>query len=83
MEGATDIINAINGLRSALLNNQSDYCETQEACRIIGVNNIRALKHLNDKGVLTRYPREGKRFVYKKTECYKVAALLDNKTITL
>lgn len=82
MDIQNQILQELKGIRAALLSNQTDYCETEEASRIIGLNNTRDLKKLHDQGVLPRYSR-GTGYKYKKSDCYKVAALLDNNQITL
>lgn len=76
------IIKTLADIKHLLASNQSDYCETEEACRIIGVNNFRYLAQLYKNGVLPRYPR-GDGFKYKKADCYKVAAALDSQAIVL
>lgn len=69
-------------IKNILASNQSDYCDTDEACRIIGLSNYRYLGQLYTREILPRYNRaEG--YKYKKSDCYKVAAALDNKTIVL
>lgn len=82
MEINVAILTKLSSIEHLLASQQTDYCDTEEASRIIGVSNTRDLKQLYDAGYLARYPR-GKGFVYKKTDCYKVASLLDNKTIVL
>jgi hypothetical protein len=76
------IVKILADIKHLLASNQSDYCETEEACRIIGVNNFRYLAQLHKRGVLPRYSR-GDGFRYKKADCYKVAAALDSKAIVL
>ncbi len=61
---------------------QSDYCESDEACRIIGVKNYRYLGQLNKNDLLPRYKR-GEGFKYKKKDCLRIAAALDSQTIVL
>ncbi|MES2138655.1 MAG: hypothetical protein V4511_03035 [Bacteroidota bacterium] len=76
------IVKALVDIKHLLSSNQSDYCETEEALRIIGLNNYRYLAQLHKKNMLPRYPR-GDGFKYKKADCYKVAAALDNQQIVL
>lgn len=76
------IVTLLSEIRNGIFSGQTDYCDTQEAARIIGLNNTRDLKRLYEQGVLPRYPR-GTGFKYKKTDCHKVAAMLDNKQITI
>lgn len=76
------IVGILSEIRNGLLSTQTDYCDTQEAARIIGLNNTRDLKKLYDQGVLPRYQR-GTAYKYKKTDCHKVAAMLDNNQIQL
>jgi hypothetical protein len=68
-------------IKHLLASNQTDYCDTAEAARIIAIPQ-RHLKVLHVKHGLPRYQRV-KSYVYKKTDCYKYAALLDSNTITL
>lgn len=68
-------------IKNLLSTNQSDYCNTEEAARILAIP-ARHLKQLHEKEGLPRYPRI-KSFVYKKSDCYKYAAMLDQGTITL
>lgn len=68
-------------IKNLLSSNQSDYCDTEEASRIMKLP-ARHLKRLHKEFGLPRYPRV-KSFVYKKTDCYKYAAMLDQGTITL
>ena len=75
------IIHEIRELKNVLGSNQTDYCDTEEASRILAVPS-RHLKKLHEEFGLPRYPRV-KSFVYKKTDCYRYAAMLDNKTIML
>jgi hypothetical protein len=76
------IIKKLDTLINLLSSGQSDYCESEEACRIIGVNNFRYLAQLHKRELLPRYPR-GDGFKYKKSDLYKIAAALDNGTIVL
>lgn len=76
------IVELLSDIRKGILSSQSDYCDTDEAARIIGLDNTRYLKRLFEQGVLPRYPR-GTGYKYKKTDCYRVAALLDNNQIKI
>jgi hypothetical protein len=76
------VLEELRLIRIALLSNQSDYCDSKEACRIIGVNNYRFLSQLFQRGLLPRYSRADG-YKYKKADLYKVAAKLDDKTIVL
>lgn len=82
MDYQKEILQTLQDIKQLLAANQSDYCETEEACRIIGVKNYRYLKQLNDRGLLPRYQR-GDSFKYKKTDLYKIAAKLDSGAIVL
>lgn len=82
MSNEEKIVEKLDDIAKLLASNQSDYCESDEACRIIGVNNTRYLTQLHTKGHLPRYQR-GEGFKYKKSDCYKVAALLDSEKIVL
>jgi len=79
--GIKEIITELQGLKQILASNQSDYCDTDEAARIIAVPE-RQLKILHERYGLPRYKRV-KHFVYKKVDCYRYAALLDNQDIVL
>ncbi len=82
-EAETILVSELKEIKNLLASNQTDYCDAKEACRIIGLTNVRYLKQLSeDKNVLPRYPRV-KSFIYKKSDCYKVAAMLDSKQIIL
>lgn len=81
-EAETILINTLQEIKTLLASNQTDYCNSEEACRIMGLTNVRDLKQLYDKGFLPRYPR-GKSYMYKKTDCYKVASRLDDKQIII
>lgn len=75
-------LQVLSDIKHLLASGQSDYCETDEACRILGLNNNRYLTQLFKRELLPRYPRaEG--FRYKKTDLYKIAAALDTKIIIL
>ncbi len=79
--GIEQIVEELRELKSILSSSQSDYCDTEEASRILAVPS-RHLKELHVKHGLPRYPRV-KSFVYKKVDCYKYAAMLDAQTIIL
>jgi hypothetical protein len=81
MEQLTEILKELKELKQILASNQSDYCDTEEASRIIAIPS-RHLKALHEKHGLPRYQRV-KSYVYKKKDCYKYAALLDSQTIVL
>lgn len=82
-ESIRDLIKAIDKLCEVMGNNKTDYCGSQEALLIIGLSNIRDLKKLNELGVLIRYKRKGSNYLYKKSECIKVAELLDLQKIVI
>lgn len=75
-------INLLSEIKTLLASNQSDYCDSDEACRIIGVNNYRYLAQLHQRDLLTRYPR-GDGYKYKKADLYKIAGSLDKGEIVL
>lgn len=75
-------INLLSDIKKLLELNQSDYCDSDEACRIIGVNNYRYLAQLYQRDLLPRYPR-GDGYKYKKTDLYKIAGALDKEEIVL
>lgn len=79
--GIKEIVTELQKLQTLLAANQSDYCDTDEAARIIAVPE-RQLKILHERYGLPRYKRV-KHFVYKKVDCYRYAALLDNQDIVL
>lgn len=79
--GIENVIAELREVKDLLASNQSDYCDTAEAARIIAIP-ARHLKVLHEKHGLPRYPRV-KSYVYKKVDCYKYAALLDSGTIVL
>lgn len=81
MDILKEILSEIKNLSSLLASNQSDYCDTAEAARIIAIP-ARHLKALHEQHGLPRYPRV-KSYVYKKADCYKYAGLLDSQTIVL
>lgn len=81
MEKLTEILLELKSISSLLASNQSDYCDTAEAARIIAIPQ-RHLKALHEKHGLPRYQRV-KSYVYKKSDCYKYAGLLDSNTIVL
>lgn len=76
------LIETLRKTNDLLAFNQSDYCDTKEAARIIGLTNERYLTQLYNKNLLIRYPR-GNGYVYKKTECYAIAGKLDNRSVVL
>lgn len=82
METNAAILEKLSSIEMLLASAQSDYCDTKEAARIIGLENTRYLKQLNEGGYLPRYAR-GKGFVYKKKDCYLAATKLDQKIIVL
>jgi hypothetical protein len=79
------ILQELKTISSALLANQTDYADSEEAARIISLKNTRDLKRLNEMQILPRYPRGkgGKGYVYKKKDCHRVAAMLDENKISL
>ena len=79
--GIKEIVTELQKLQTLLAANQSDYCDTEEAARIMAVPE-RKLKVLHERYGLPRYQRV-KHFVYKKTDCYRYAALMDNQSIVL
>lgn len=79
--GIKEVITELREVKTLLASSQSDYCNTEEAARIIAIP-ARHLKELHEAHGLPRYPRV-KSYVYKKSDCYKYAALLDSKTIVL
>lgn len=79
--GIKEIVTELQKLQTLLAANQSDYCDTEEAARIMAVPE-RQLKILHERYGLPRYKRV-KHFVYKKVDCYRYAALLDNQDIVL
>jgi len=79
--GIKEIIKELQDLKAVIASNQSDYCNTSEAARIMAVSE-RDLKKLHINYGLPRYQRV-KHFVYKKVDCYRFAALMDNQTIVL
>lgn len=83
MELNHEILKTLQSIEGLLAGQQTEYCDTQEAARIIGLDNPDDLKQLHDMGVLPRYQRKGRTFKYKKAECKKAAQALDNGTIKL
>lgn len=81
MDIQTEILKELKIISTLLASNQSDYCDTEEASRIIAIPS-RHLKALHEKHGLPRYQRV-KSYVYKKTDCYKYASMLDSQTIVL
>jgi hypothetical protein len=79
--GIENVIAELREVKGLLASNQTDYCDTVEAARIIAIP-ARHLKVLHVQHGLPRYPRV-KSFVYKKSDCYKYAAMLDSGTIVL
>lgn len=59
----------------------TDYCDTAGALQIIGLKNLRDLKKLNEQGILPRFKRTGRNYVYKKSDCKRAAEMLDNKEV--
>lgn len=82
MSGEDKIIKLLTGILKIAESGQSDYCETDEACRIIGIKNYRYLAQLHKKDLLPRYDRADG-FRYKKKDCHRIAAALDSKLIVL
>lgn len=82
MDQFEQILKELAGIRKLILGNQTDYCETEEACIIIGVNNPRYLAQLFRRNLLPRYERADG-YKYKKSDCRKIASSLDSKTIVL
>jgi len=81
MTGIEQVVAELREVKVLLASNQTDYCDTEEAARIIAIP-ARHLKALHEKHGLPRYQRV-KSYVYKKTDCYKYAALLDSNAIVL
>lgn len=79
--GIEEVVKELKELKEILGSSQSDYCDTEEASRILAIPS-RHLKQLHEKHGLPRYQRV-KSYVYKKTDCYKYAALLDSQSIAL
>lgn len=81
MDIQTEILKELKIISTLLASKQSDYCDTEEASRILAIPS-RHLKVLHEKHGLPRYTRV-KSYVYKKKDCYKYSALLDSQTIVL
>lgn len=82
METNAAILEKLDCIAALLAERTSDYCDSDEAARIMGISNTRDLKHLYEQGFLPRLPR-GKRWVYKKKDCYRVAGMLDEGRISI
>lgn len=79
----TILVNELKEIKNLLADQDYLYCrDSEDAAQRIGLTNTRDLKKLHEMGVLPRYER-GKSFRYKKTDCIKVAAMLDNNEIKL
>lgn len=81
MNHSAEILAELKNISTLLTSNQTDYCDTGEASRIMAVPE-RQLKVLHERYGLPRYKRV-KHFVYKKVDCYRYAGLLDAQTILL
>lgn len=79
--GIEEVVKELKELKEILGSNQSDYCDTEEASRILAIPS-RHLKALHERFGLPRYKRV-KSFVYMKKDCYKYASMLDSNTIVL
>lgn len=76
------ILVKLSSIEKRLLDDKSPYCDTQEACVLIGVTNERYLAQLFQRGYVQRYPR-GNGFKYKKADLKVLAEKLDRKEIIL
>lgn len=70
---------ALEANTAALNAFMSDYCNGDQAAAILGFNNKRCLKKLYEMQLLPRYYRENGGFRYKKSDCKRIATLLDSK----
>ena len=77
-----ELISVLKKLGSIISENESDYCNSQQAHSILGLGSLQQLKWLTEKGFLMRYPR-GNGFRYKKSECRSIAQLIDQGEIKL
>lgn len=80
MQRMTDVMDRVEKHLAA---EKTDYCDSQEAALIIGIDNIRDLKVLHEAGLLPRLPRKGNAYKYKKSDCLKAAEALDKGVIKL
>jgi hypothetical protein len=82
MSEGQQIIQLLQEVKATLLFNQSEYCNTEEACKMLGVTNYRYLGQLYNRDLLKRYKRADG-YVYKKKDLDKLREMLDNETIVL
>jgi hypothetical protein len=83
MTDTQQILHKLDQIKTITEINSLDYLTTEQAQMLMGISNPRYLKWLCDKGDLFRYPRQGEKFVYKRSECVKCAEMIDSKTIVL
>ncbi len=81
-ETEIELLKAIKGLNQRLDENESDYCNSKQAIVILGLMEHQQIKYLVDKGFLGQYPR-GNGFRYKKSECRKLAGIIDRGEIKI
>ncbi|MFA6924693.1 MAG: hypothetical protein WC223_10640 [Bacteroidales bacterium] len=77
-----EILQELRSIKNVLAQNVSDYVQSNIAIKILGINNVRVLKHLHERGFLPRYSR-GKYYVYKKADLYEVAKRIDKAEIII
>lgn len=79
-----DNTRVIRAMHQVLLDAQSDYVFTEDACRILGIKNERDFKWLRDNGHLPNgFAKRGRHFVYKKKVLYIVADKIDRGMIVI
>ena len=79
-----DNTRVIMAMHQVLLDAQSDYCFTVDACRILGIKNERDLKWLRDQGHLPNgFSKRGRHFIYKKRLLYVLADKIDRGLINI
>lgn len=77
-----ELIKVLKDLKGIISENESDYCNSNQAHQIMSLGSLQQLKWLTEKGYLMRYPR-GNGFRYKKSECRAVALKIDLSEIIL
>ncbi len=77
-----ELIKVLKELKVLISENESDYCNSNQAHEIISLGSLQQLKWLTEKGYLMRYPRANG-FRYKKSECRAVAIKIDHSEIVL
>lgn len=84
MEPTTEqeILKALKGLNLRIDEQESNYCNAKQATIIMSLAKHEQLQWLVENNYLLKYPR-GNGFRYRKTECRKVAEMIDREEIKI